>query len=42
MGRQPELLQIVGTLRAPSRFPRRLHRRQQQRNQNADDGDYNQ
>jgi hypothetical protein len=36
---QADLLQVVCTLSAPCRFPGRLHRRQQQRDQNADDRD---
>ena len=37
--RQADLFQIVLALRDPGRFPRRLNGRQQQRDQNADDGD---
>ena len=36
------LLQVVDALRAAGRFARGLHRRQQQRHQNADDGDHHQ
>ncbi len=39
---QSHLLQIVAALHAPRRLPRQLHRRQQQGNQNADDGDHHQ
>ena len=37
--RQRELLDVVGALTAPRRRPSRLHRRQQERDQNANDGD---
>jgi hypothetical protein len=36
---QSELLKVVLTLPDPRCFPRRLHRRQQQRGQDADDRD---
>ena len=36
---EAQLLQVVGTLHPPRGFPRRLHRRQEQRNQDADDRD---
>jgi hypothetical protein len=35
---QAQLLQVVLTPRAPGRFARRLHRGQEQRYQDADDG----
>jgi hypothetical protein len=38
VGCQCYLLDIVGALSSPRRFARRLHRRQQQRHQHADDG----
>jgi hypothetical protein len=40
--RKAHLLQVVLTLHAPSRLTSRLHRRQQEGNQHADDRDYNQ
>jgi len=36
----PDLTEIVLALRAPSRFARRLHRRQQKRYQYPDDGNH--
>jgi hypothetical protein len=36
------LLQVVRTLRSAGRLPRRLDGGQQQRHQDADDGDYDQ
>ena len=42
MHAQADLLQIVRALRAPGRFAGRLHGRQQQRHQHADDGDHHQ
>ena len=36
---QPDLLEVVAALHAPRRLPRRLHRRQQQGDENANDGD---
>src|SRR5581483_10217351 len=38
--RQPELLQLIATLRSPGRFAGRLHRRQQERHQYSDICDY--
>tara|TARA_B100000809_G_scaffold36767_1_gene32206 strand:- start:37 stop:486 length:450 start_codon:yes stop_codon:yes gene_type:complete len=38
--RQPELLHVVGTLRSPRRLAGRLDRRQQHRDQDADDREY--
>jgi len=40
--RQANLFQVVGTLRPPGRFPRRLHRGQQQGHQDADNGYHDQ
>src|SRR5262249_6518175 len=40
--RQPQLLQVVLTLRSPRGFPRLLHGRQQQRDQDRNDGDHHQ
>ena len=40
--RQADLLEIVGALHPPRRLPGRLHRRQQQRNEDPDDGDHHQ
>jgi len=40
--RQGDLLEVVSALRPASRFPGRLHGRQQQRDQDPDDGDYDQ
>jgi hypothetical protein len=40
--RQTDLLQIVFGLRASGRGPRLLNRRQDERRQNPDDGDYDQ
>ncbi len=40
--RQANLLQVVAALHSPRRFARRLHRWQQQGDQNADDGNNNQ
>jgi hypothetical protein len=37
--REAELLQIVQALRATGRFSGRLHGRQQERHERADDGD---
>jgi hypothetical protein len=37
--REPHLLQLVHTLRAPGRFTGRLHRGEQQRHQDPDDRD---
>jgi hypothetical protein len=37
---QPQLLEIVLALRLSGRFAGALHCRHQHRNQNADDGDY--
>jgi hypothetical protein len=37
--RDADLLQIVHALRSPGRFASRLHRRQQKRNEDANDGD---
>jgi hypothetical protein len=37
-----ELLEIIAALGSPGRFPRRLHRGQQQRHEDADDGNYDQ
>ncbi len=39
---QPDLLQIVATLRAPGRLAGHLHRRKQQRDQDGNDGDNDQ
>jgi hypothetical protein len=36
---QADLLQVVGALGPAGGLPRGLHRRQQQRDQDADDGD---
>ena len=38
--RQTHLLQVIQALCAPRRLAGRLHRRQQQRHQDADDGDH--
>ena len=38
--RQVKLFEIVGTLRAAGRFPGGLHCRQEQRDEDADDGDH--
>lgn len=38
--RHPELFEIIRALRAPRRFARCLHRRQQQGDQDADDGNH--
>jgi hypothetical protein len=40
--REIDLLQIVNTLRTTRRFTRRLHGRQQQRHEDADNGDHDQ
>jgi hypothetical protein len=40
--RQPNLPEIVAALAAAGRLARRLHRRQQQCNEDSDDRDYNQ
>ena len=40
--RQPDLLHVVGARAAPRRFAGSLHRRQQQRDQHADDRDHHQ
>ncbi len=37
---QADLLQIIGASRTPRTFAGRLHGRQEQRNENADDGDH--
>ena len=42
MQRQADLLEVIGALGPPGRLPRRLDRRQQQGNQDADDGDHHQ
>jgi hypothetical protein len=39
---QADLLEIVAALHAPRRLARGLHRRQQQRHEDANDGDYHQ
>ncbi len=39
MKRQADLLQVIGALHASSSFAGRLHGRQQQPDQDADDGD---
>ena len=39
---QAHLLEIVLALQSPGRFPRALHGRQQQRHENADDGNHHQ
>ncbi len=36
--RQRQLMQVIATLSPPSRFLRLLHRRQQQRDENPNDG----
>jgi hypothetical protein len=38
--RQPKLPQVIETLRRPRCFTRRLHRRNQQRRQDANDGNH--
>ena len=40
--RQAEIMEIVAASRPPSRFAGRLDCRQQQRDQDADDGDHDQ
>ena len=40
--RQADLLQVIQALRAPGRLARRLHGRQEQGDQHADDGDHDQ
>jgi len=40
--RDPQRVQVVAARRSASRFAGRLHRRQQQRNHNANDGDHDQ
>ena len=40
--RQADLLEVVLALQLSGGLARRLHRRQQQRDQNADDGDHHQ
>jgi hypothetical protein len=40
--RQSDLLEMVAALGAAGRLPRLLHRRQQQRDEDADDGDHDQ
>ena len=40
--RQPELLEVVLALRLPRGLAGRLHRRQQQRDQDADDRNHHQ
>jgi hypothetical protein len=42
VGREGQLLQIVGALRPTGRFAGRLHGRQQERDQDTDDGDHHQ
>jgi hypothetical protein len=42
VARQPNLLQIVGALRARGSFTHLLHRRHQERDQNGDDRDHHQ
>jgi len=42
MQRQADLLEVVRTSRPARRFPRRLHRREQQCGQNADNRDHHQ
>jgi hypothetical protein len=42
VGAQPELFEVIDALAAPCAFARRLHRRQQQGNQDANDGDHDQ
>jgi hypothetical protein len=42
MDRQTQLLEVVSALRAASRFPRLLHSRQEQGDQDRDDRDDNQ
>jgi hypothetical protein len=39
---QADLLEMIAALHAPCSFPRGLNRRQQQRNENADDRENNQ
>ena len=39
---QADLLQVVAALNPAGRFARRLHRRQQQSDQNSDDRDHDQ
>jgi hypothetical protein len=39
---QTDLLEVVRTSGTPCRLPCRLHRRQQQGDENADDGDHHQ
>ncbi len=40
--RQANLLEVVGALHAPRGFAGRLHSRQQERDEYADDGDHDQ
>jgi hypothetical protein len=40
VSRERHLLQLVGALHPPRRFAGRLHRRQQQRDQDANDGNH--
>jgi hypothetical protein len=40
--RQGKLLEVVGALRSPRRLARGLHGRQQQRDEDANDGNYHQ
>ena len=42
VGTQAELFQVINALTAPCRLPRRLHGRQQQCDQYANDGDHDQ
>jgi len=39
---QADLPEVIGALRPPGGFAHRLHGRQQQRDQHADDGDHHQ
>ena len=41
-GRDADLLEVVGALHPPGGFPRGLHGRQQQRDQDPDDRDHDQ
>jgi hypothetical protein len=42
VGRQCELLQVIGTTHTPRRFSRRLNGREEQTDHHADDGDNHQ
>jgi hypothetical protein len=42
VGRQRNLLQVIRALGPPGRLPGRLHRRQEQRDQDTDDGNHHQ